>query len=606
MMLYTDDIEEFSSVLSDILNDEDAIWQVRKDFKKFESPDMRLKTIIYQIGLLREYLSEGVKDSITAEIQDIRTQISDLICKRIDVNNQEEEEKCTLIADIVWDFTFLQLAVLIKDFDENYELTDMTEISTEMSHLYDMLEDLFAVITPLFSKIREEAVWPFICYMCSGTCHDVENFDTLLYRHANEWYNMIDENPASSAIGRDFYRLLLITYDKDNKQLINSTMDMPVWKQISYLYKQYDAADDLALSDRFECWLKAHEEMIRTFGRFDPLPQSLYILNEFLDMAQNHHVMTAKSGYGLEWSDCGAIVGVADYLTETISLFNDLQSYRDNVKKRLAVKTLEDSLLQKETRSNEVKKTTQDAEKSASNIVTKPATHNKPKTKKEETNMFDNLFQGIFGKVEQGAFRFAMNGQVAVLCDDGSYKTYDIDNDCLTNVQNFTFGNTDEMFFVVPTNRVKKGDVILVSGSPRAVIDVSKNRITVINFNTGTEESILPERILFMGKTYFYGKVVSLLGKMLKKGNSGNGMMKMLMMQQMFGGGNTSNGDGTGLFNMQDGGNSLMQMMMFNNLFSADTDNMFDGLFDGDIFGLDEDNVQAKAPASELSDNYTL
>ena len=68
---------------------------------------------------------------------------------------------------------------------------------------------------------------------------------------------------------------------------------------------------------------------------------------------------------------------------------------------------------------------------------------------------------------------------------------------------------------------------------------------------------------MFMGKTYFYGKIVSMFGNLAN--SAPNEMMKYMAMAQMLGGNNT---------NMQ--GNMLPMMFMMNGGF----DKMFDGMFD--------------------------
>lgn len=68
-------------------------------------------------------------------------------------------------------------------------------------------------------------------------------------------------------------------------------------------------------------------------------------------------------------------------------------------------------------------------------------------------------------------------------------------------------GVDENFFFVIPTNKVTKGDIILVNGKPKCVIEADKTKITVINYEDSTVETILPERHVFMGNTYFMGKL---------------------------------------------------------------------------------------------------
>lgn len=187
--------------------------------------------------------------------------------------------------------------------------------------------------------------------------------------------------------------------------------------------------------------------------------------------------------------------------------------------------------------------------------------------------MFENLtnsFQGMFGKVAQGMCRITMDGDIAVRCSNG-YKTYNVKKETLTNVTNFCF-NGDEMFFVMPTKHVVVGDIILIGGKPKCVTKADKKVITVIDYENSEVRQVVPERHVFMGSTYFYGKIVSMFGNMFKNGKGLGNIMKMMMFSQMFGGGKS------------EGGNSFMQMMAMSAFMGGKSENPFDGMFD---FGFD-------------------
>ena len=175
---------------------------------------------------------------------------------------------------------------------------------------------------------------------------------------------------------------------------------------------------------------------------------------------------------------------------------------------------------------------------------------------------------GMFGKVQNGMCRLSMNGGIAVKTSNG-YKTYNVKTGRLTNCSNFVFDIGEEFFFVIPTNKVAKGDIILVGGKPKCVVEAEKNKITVINYEDSTIESILPERHVFMGNTYFYGKIVSMFGNDFVKGKGTNKIMKYMIMSEMMKGATGSNN------------NSMMMLMMMNGI-GGDFSNMFDGLFDTD------------------------
>jgi hypothetical protein len=190
--------------------------------------------------------------------------------------------------------------------------------------------------------------------------------------------------------------------------------------------------------------------------------------------------------------------------------------------------------------------------------------------------MFENLqnsFNGMFGKIAPGMCRLTMNGNIAVKCGN-SYKSYNVSKGTLTNVTSFCFNVGDEMFFVIPTNKVEVGDIILVGGKPKCVTQADKKIITVIDYENSEIRQVVPERHVFMGSTYFYGKIVSMFGNSFKAGKGLGNIMKMMMMSQLMGG---NSGGNTGMGNI----GQMMAMSMF----MGEKNNPFEGMFD---FNLDE------------------
>lgn len=108
----------------------------------------------------------------------------------------------------------------------------------------------------------------------------------------------------------------------------------------------------------------------------------------------------------------------------------------------------------------------------------------------------------------------------------------------LTNVTNFCFNVGDEMFFVIPTNKVQVGDIILVDRKPKCVIEANKKVINTIDYENSEICQVVPGCHIFMGSVYFYGKIVSMLGNSFKKGKGLGNIMKMMMFSQMIGDGN--------------------------------------------------------------------
>ena len=177
------------------------------------------------------------------------------------------------------------------------------------------------------------------------------------------------------------------------------------------------------------------------------------------------------------------------------------------------------------------------------------------KEQKKESNdsMFDasNMMNKYFGKVANGMVRLSMNGDMAIKTSNG-YKTYDVKTGTLTNCDSFVFDIGSEFFFIIPTNKVETGDVILASGKPHCVIKAENNRIEALRYEDGSIVTIIPEHHVFMGKTYFYGKIVSMFGK-IKGGKGMNGMMKYMMMSEMMKGNGGNNNSMS----------SMLPMMMF-------------------------------------------
>lgn len=181
-----------------------------------------------------------------------------------------------------------------------------------------------------------------------------------------------------------------------------------------------------------------------------------------------------------------------------------------------------------------------------------------------------NFLDKMFGKISSDCCKLSMNGDIAIKTSNG-YKTYNIKTGKLTNCSNFVFNMGDmDCFFLIPTNKVQKGDIILANGQPKCVISVdeSNNNLQAINYETSVIETIIPERYVFMGNTYFYGKIVSMFGNIKKNGSKN--IMKYMMMSEMMKSmsGNSNN-------------NSMWPMfMMMNN------EDMFSGMFD--MMGIDD------------------
>lgn len=190
--------------------------------------------------------------------------------------------------------------------------------------------------------------------------------------------------------------------------------------------------------------------------------------------------------------------------------------------------------------------------------------------------MFEGLFNGVMGKIKSGCCRLGMNGRIAIKTSDG-YKTYDPKTGNVTNCSNFVLDICDDMFMVIPTRKLKEGDIVLINGKPMYILEVkSANRVEAMNYEDSTIQTVIPERHVIMGRK-FYGKIISLIGSGFGAGKGGffKNMLKLKMMSSMMGGGKDNNS------NNMFGGNALPMMMLMGN-------GSMDGLFDG--FMDDEDD----------------
>lgn len=178
-----------------------------------------------------------------------------------------------------------------------------------------------------------------------------------------------------------------------------------------------------------------------------------------------------------------------------------------------------------------------------------------------------SMLNGMFGKIAPGMCRLSMSGGIAVKTNNG-YKSYSMKTGRLTNCDSFVFDIGEEFFFVIPTNKAEPGDILLVGGKPKCVIEAEKNKLTVINYEDSTVETILPERHVFMGNTYFYGKIVSMFGSDLIKGKNGtNKIMQYMMMSEMMKGNSNESSNGM---------NAMLPLMMM----GGNMGSIFDGMFD--------------------------
>lgn len=222
--------------------------------------------------------------------------------------------------------------------------------------------------------------------------------------------------------------------------------------------------------------------------------------------------------------------------------------------------------------------------------------NNREENPKENKDMNDfgmgdmgKMFKGMFGPIEAGKCKLGMNGKIAIKTPNG-YKTYDAKKNRLTNVGSFAF-DMFNMFWLIPTNTLQVGDIILMQKGdrrvPRFVIKVDNGVITALDYEDNELKQVLPERHILMGKVFFYAKIWCPFKGMASNGNMFGQMFKMQLMSQMMNG--MMNGG-----NVADAVNPMgnmgqmfmmpMMMQMMGGMFGgkADNSNPFAAIFGGE------------------------
>lgn len=197
-----------------------------------------------------------------------------------------------------------------------------------------------------------------------------------------------------------------------------------------------------------------------------------------------------------------------------------------------------------------------------------------PEDRKDNNDMFNfgNFFNGMFAPIKDNCCKMAMNGKIAIKTSNG-YKTFDVKTKRLVNCDNFAF-DMPNMFWMVPTMSVKTGDIIMINGKPKTVLNVSDGYIETFSYEDSTIDKTVVETHVWMGKKYCYGKIVSPFGNMMTTDDGMESMMKMMMFSQMFG---NNNGNSSSM----NGFNPMMFMFMSKDFSMGD---MF-----GDMFNFDSE-----------------
>lgn len=209
----------------------------------------------------------------------------------------------------------------------------------------------------------------------------------------------------------------------------------------------------------------------------------------------------------------------------------------------------------------------------------------------------NGMFNGMFARIGDGMCRLGLNGNLAIKTSNG-YKTYDVKTGRLTNADQFCFDIGQEFFFVVPTTKAKTGDILLIDGKPKCVIENNANKtIKVMDYENSAIQEIVPERHFFMGQMFFYRKIVSMFGSnnFLKKGKGISGMMGMMFKMNML----KSFMGGEGFKTGNDMNGMLGMMIMSNMLGGKDGENDLSEMFDFNFEETDFDPTTEQAETPE-------
>lgn len=212
------------------------------------------------------------------------------------------------------------------------------------------------------------------------------------------------------------------------------------------------------------------------------------------------------------------------------------------------------------------------------------------------------MFKGMFGPIEAGKCKLAMNGKIAIKTPNG-YKTYDAKKNRLTNVGSFAF-DMFNMFWLIPTNTLQVGDIILMQKGdrrvPRFVIKVDDGVITALDYEDNEIKQVLPERHILMGKVFFYAKIWCPFKGIASSGNMFGQMFKMQLMSQMMGGMMNGGNVADAVNPMGNFGQLFMMMNMFGG--GKDSGNPFAAIFGGEDGANPFANMFAELDFSDAED----
>lgn len=149
------------------------------------------------------------------------------------------------------------------------------------------------------------------------------------------------------------------------------------------------------------------------------------------------------------------------------------------------------------------------------------------KEKEGQSNMANNLFGDI--RVGKAGSKYTLTYFGTVAYNGKTYYQGKI-FDATGMTINF------DMLYMIPTNEVKKGDIIEKGNKAYYVLEVNSGVVKAVDLVDGTEENLVPGGVFGMT---MYSKIFNPMGNMSGDNSFGN----MLMMQALMGDGDSGNGN---------------------------------------------------------------
>ena len=183
-------------------------------------------------------------------------------------------------------------------------------------------------------------------------------------------------------------------------------------------------------------------------------------------------------------------------------------------------------------------------------------------------NSMNNIFKNIniqFGEIKTDQIKYSFNG-IAFKNADGTYSTYDINTNTLTNVSDLIM---DIPMYVMPAaiKDIKTGDIVIHKGIVYVIKEIVNDNFTAIQPNAGTMTTLIPEKSIF-GFDYI-SRVVNIFA--FSNANAENPFGNMLPFFMM---NKESNNDTLALMMMMQGNQDFNKILPFMLMGKEDIDPM--------------------------------